>query len=203
MTTHITSSLPEAQIALSDPLSNDQVLSAIDQAGILIRPAQAADALAISQIRVAAWQAAYTPFMPEDFLKALDPTAHIESLQAKLAAPSRNYYLAIADQQKQSLGFYALGTPRFASKEHTVELWALNVAPRAWRSGLGFELMQDAITKATHFAYQRILLWCISENHAARGLYERCGFKNTGEIRSTSTLTGQPLHEVCYELQLN
>ncbi|STQ91510.1 GNAT family N-acetyltransferase [Iodobacter fluviatilis] len=134
----------------------------------IIRQAKASDALAISQIRVAAWQAAYTPFMPEDFLKALNPASQLESLQAKLTAPSRDFYLAIADQQNQSLGFYALGKPRFESSGNSAELWALNVAPSAWRSGLGFELMQDAITKAKHFAYQRILLWCISENHAAR-----------------------------------
>ncbi|NHQ85540.1 GNAT family N-acetyltransferase [Iodobacter sp. HSC-16F04] len=143
------------------------------------------------------------PFMPEDFLKALDPAAHLESLQTRLAAPSRDFYLAMADQQNQSLGFYVLGKPRFESSAHSAELWALNVAPRAWRSGLGFKLMQDAITMATHFAYQRILLWCITENHPARGLYERCGFKNTGETRSTTALTGHPLHEVCYELRLS
>jgi RimJ/RimL family protein N-acetyltransferase len=203
MIKHITSSLREAQVALSDLLSHPQALSVIEQTAILIRPAQVTDALAIGQIRIKAWQAAYTPFMPEHFLKALDPAAHIESLQVKLAAPSRDFYLAIADQQSQSLGFYALGKPRFESKEHSAELWALNVAPVAWRSGLGLKLMQDATAKAKYFAYQRILLWCISENHAARGLYERCGFKSSGETRSSSTLTGHPLHEVCYELQLN
>ncbi|MFC7419474.1 GNAT family N-acetyltransferase [Iodobacter arcticus] len=180
-----------------------QTLNTAKHAITVIRPAQAADAQAISQIRVAAWQAAYPPFMPKDFLKTLNPSAQLESLQARLSAPSRDFYLAIADQQNQSLGFYMLGKPRFESSENTTELWALNVAPSAWRSGLGFQLMQDAITKATHFAYQRILLWCISENHAARQLYERCGFKNTGETRSTTALTGHPLHEVCYELQLN
>jgi RimJ/RimL family protein N-acetyltransferase len=169
----------------------------------IIRQAKASDALAIGQIRVAAWQAAYAAFMPADFLAALDPAAHIESLQSKLSAPSRDFYLAMADQHNQATGFYLLGKPRFETTDNSAELWALNVAPNAWRSGLGLELMQDAIIKAKHFAYQRILLWCISENHAARGLYERCGFKNTGETRSSSTLTGHPLHEVCYELCLS
>ncbi|MEJ2792864.1 GNAT family N-acetyltransferase [Iodobacter sp. LRB] len=169
----------------------------------IIRQAQVADALAISQIRIAAWQAAYAPFMPDIFLKALKPDANLESLQTRLSTQTREFYLAIAGQQNQAQGFYLLGTPRFETTDNSAELWALNVAPGVWRSGLGFELMQDAITMATHFAYQRLLLWCITENHPARGLYERCGFKNTGETRSTTALTGHPLHEVCYELRLS
>lgn len=61
---------------------------------IAIRPALPTDAAVIGQIRVAAWQAAYTFFMPADYLAALDSSANIESLKLKLGDLSQHFYLA-------------------------------------------------------------------------------------------------------------
>lgn len=47
--------------------------------------------------------------------------------------------------------------------------------------------------------YATVELWCISGNNVARRLYEESGFKLTGQSRTTSNLTGNPLHELAYQ----
>ncbi|WP_293931583.1 GNAT family N-acetyltransferase [Iodobacter sp.] len=169
----------------------------------VIRPALPADAAAIGQIRVAAWQAAYTPFMPADYLAVLNPAANIESLRLKLENLSPHFYLALIEEAQEVAGFYLLGTPRFECPSHSAELWALNIAPHAWRKGIGKRLVMDAIASARRFSYQNIVLWCIAGNLGARQLYEQCGFRVNGQQKTDSQLTGHPLHEVCYALTLH
>jgi len=167
-----------------------------------IRPALPTDAAAIGQVRVAAWQAAYAKFMPYDYLAALDPSTNIEALKLKLEQLSPHFYLSIAEKAQQVVGFYLLGTPRFECTANTAELWALNIAPHAWRKGVGKRLVMDAIANARRFSHQQILLWCISDNLSARQLYEQCGFCVNGQQKTDSRLTGDPLHEICYALKL-
>jgi GNAT superfamily N-acetyltransferase len=123
---------------------------------IAIRPALPTDAAVIGQIRVAAWQAAYTFLMPADYLAALNSSANIESLKLKLGDLSQRFYLAVAEESQEVAGFYLLGTPRFECAANTAELWALNIAPHAWRKGVGKRLVMDAIANARRFSYRQI-----------------------------------------------
>lgn len=72
--------------------------------------------------------------------------------------------------------------------------------PLHWRRGAGKELVQQALVDARAQGFAAVELWCIHSNAAARGLYEACGFRASGAVRTTSHLTGYPLHEVSYRV---
>lgn len=165
-----------------------------------IRIATPDDAASIGAIRVAAWQAAYRGAMPDAYLDALDPGANLKGLRAALGAEPAPFTLRVVDDAEgQPVAFSIVGKPRYGAADpaSTMELWALNVYPLHWRRGAGKELVRQALVDAR--AQQGIALvelWCIHSNMAARRLYEACGFRASGEVRTTSHLTGYPLQEV-------
>jgi RimJ/RimL family protein N-acetyltransferase len=167
---------------------------------MLIRGASECDTEAIGLIRVRAWRAAYEAFMPVPFLAQLDPTANVAHWREKLSSQGREFSVNVAEHERTVVGFSVIGLPRYLAAPGAVELWSVNVDPSFWKRGVGSALVRGAIATARDYAYSRIELWCISGNMAARSLYAKCGFSETGRERTTSHLTGHPLHEVSYEL---
>lgn len=163
-----------------------------------IRLATPHDAAAIGDIRVAAWRQAYGAFMPAAFLAALDPSANLDALRLALESTPPPFRMTVAELDGACVGFAILGRPRYAAPESDAELWALNVRPAQWRSGVGRGLMSEALSQAGAQGFAAVELWCIEGNVPALHLYERCGFKRTGERRTTSSLTGHPLTELAY-----
>ncbi|WP_427914902.1 N-acetyltransferase family protein [Ramlibacter sp. MMS24-I3-19] len=165
---------------------------------MLVRAALPDDADAIGRIRVNAWRAAYRDYMPATYLAGLDASANLDALRATLRAPTPPYRATVIELGAELVAFSIVGPPRYPSKPGTLELWALNVEPGHWHKGCGKRLMEEALRRPPQRCELRMELWCISGNHAARRLYESCGFVRTGADRSTSTLTGHPLDEVAY-----
>lgn len=172
--------------------------SADVRALVNLRPAATEDAEAIGHIRVSAWRAAYRQFMSPHFLGTLDPSANLESLRQRLANPIDPFKVTVAERSGSVVGFSILGAPRYESSNEAVELWALNVLPEYWRQGIGHALTCAAIDRVLARGYSGIELWCIHGNTPAQAAYESCGFKLTGQNRSSSALTGQLLYEVLY-----
>lgn len=77
-----------------------------------IRLAIPADAKAIGQIRVAAWRAAYQPFMPLDYLESLNPSANLDSLSERLTNPTKEFMVFVAEDEGNAIGFSIIGAPR-------------------------------------------------------------------------------------------
>jgi len=175
----------------------------ICNAHVKLRPALESDAEAICRIRVSAWQAAYKKFMPGSFLDTLDPLTNIDSWREKLAQAIDGGIVSVADVDGSTVAFSVVGAPRYPVSERCTELWALNVHPDFWRQGIGRALVRRAIDTASLIGSQRLELWCIRGNLPARAAYENCGFAFTGRERSSSTLTGQPLHEVLYAKEIS
>lgn len=163
-----------------------------------IRPATPDDALAISNIRVAAWQGAYQPFMPAEFLSALNPEHGLNNWRERLSSPSESWVTSAAEEDGAVVGFVVVGKPRYEAQEDVAELWALNVHPSFWRRGIGHALTLHAADVAKSMHHTGIELWCIRGNIAAQSTYESCGFRITEQWRSTSHLMGSTLHEVLY-----
>lgn len=163
-----------------------------------IRQAVPSDAEAIGNLRVKAWQAAYSAFMPSHYLATLDSSANLDALRQRLEHPADNFILAVAETENMVVAFSILGTPRYESVSGCIELWALNVLPEFWRRGIGRSLTTNAITTASALKASRVELWCIKGNAPAQAVYESCGFTETGQERMTSSLTGHPLREALY-----
>ena len=165
-----------------------------------VRVATAEDAEAIGLVRVAAWRAAYRGFMPDAFLDSLDPGQNLEGLKTVLMSAEPPFQLQVAEKQGTVVAFTIHGPPRYVACPKTLELWALNVLPECWRQGVGRFLVRQVLNAARDAALTSVELWCIAGNAPALALYESMGFVPTGERRTTSGLTGHPLHEVAYAI---
>jgi GNAT superfamily N-acetyltransferase len=166
---------------------------------MLIRPANSLDAESVGEIRVAAWKRAYLKFMPAEYLESLDPTANLDALRSALESRPQPFLMTVAEVNSTCVGFSILGRPRYQAPESVAELWAMNVHPAHWRKGIGRRLVSVALSDARNQGYAMVELWCINGNNAACHLYEESGFTFTGQRRTTTNLTGNPLDELAYQ----
>jgi ribosomal protein S18 acetylase RimI-like enzyme len=164
----------------------------------MLRAAEAKDAKAIGIVRVAAWRAGYQKFMPEEFLAGLNPEENLPELEERLSAQSSDFNLTVAERHGEVVAFSIVGKPRYKTKAGTIELWALNVLPEYWRVGIGSSLVERAIKYSSVAGFGNIELWCIKGNAPAQKAYEKLGFIQSGQSRTTSQLTGHELHELHY-----
>lgn len=162
------------------------------------RDAEPKDAEAIGQVRVAAWRAAYQPFMPKEFLKAMDATRNLSELRTRLVNQNSHFTLSVAEECGQVVAFSIIGKPRYEAPPKTIELWAVNVLPEYWRRGIGTSLVKRAIAFSSFSGFNSIELWCIKGNTPAQETYKKLGFIESGRERSSSRLTGITLNELHY-----
>ena len=167
---------------------------------VSIRRARPSDSEAIGEIRVRAWQAAYPTFMPSAYLSALDPGANLDGLRKLISDDVPLPLVTVAELHGITCGFTLLGAPRMPRDGTTHELWALNVSPAHWRAGIATKLVERALSDANSSGAVEVELWCISGNIPAESLYRRCGFRRTGETRTTNHHTGIPLKETRFIL---
>lgn len=153
------------------------------------------DAEAIESIRVAAWKTAYSRFMPERFLSELDARKSVESLARRLSLSDKDFSITVAEHNEEVVGFCIVGKPRFETNSNVIELWALNVHPNFWRKSYGAKMTAHVLSSAKRSGFDAIELWCIKGNTPAESAYMQAGFLNTGRERTSSTLTGNPIHE--------
>ncbi|UZJ43206.1 GNAT family N-acetyltransferase [Marinimicrobium sp. C6131] len=165
---------------------------------MIFRKAESRDAESIGQVRVAAWRAAYQPFMPNEFLKTLNAANNLSELRARLANQNSDFTLSVAEECGQVVAFSIVGKPRYEAAPRTIELWAVNVLPEYWRRGIGTSLVERAIAFSSRSGFNSIELWCIKGNTPAQETYKKLGFIESGQERSSSRLTGITLHELHY-----
>lgn len=168
----------------------------------MLRNGLPSDAEAIENIRIAAWRSAYRDFMPASYLAKLEIQKNIDGLQQRLATQSVDFSVIVAEINSSVVGFMILGKPRYHTSNHSIELWALNVHPKYWRNGIGGQLIQKAIDSAKGLNVKSIELWCINGNLIAENAYKRAGFIAVGKQRTSSDLTGHPIHERLYVKKL-
>ena len=73
------------------------------------------------------------------------------------------------------------------------------VEPAFQGKGLGRALLAYVISKARTAGIKKIFLWVLQENLPARGFYEACGFRTTGQ---TGLIEGTQVVDMYYELRL-
>ena len=137
-----------------------------------VREASVGDALAIAQVHVASWHAAYRELIPASRLATF-------TVARRTAAWDRNLRLrsgirtAVFVDGDQVRGFAAVGPSRELAGWG--EIWALYVAPDAWGRGVGSALFADAIAALAAAGLRRVFLWVLEGNARALQFYQGNG----------------------------
>jgi GNAT superfamily N-acetyltransferase len=159
-----------------------------------VRPATTADAEAIAEIHVAAWQVAYRHAFPAEKLDALTPEERVERWRRNLEEQT----VFVADDGTTVIGWASAGRSREAEDEG--ELYGLYVAPEAWGRGAGRALI-GRVEEELAREHAEAILWVLEDNPRARRFYELAGWELDGG-RKRDVFLGVEVDEVRYRKAL-
>ncbi len=164
---------------------------------MIIRPALAADALAIAQTHVKSWQHAYASFLPASYLASLSVDARCKMWQAAIAKGAPK--VMVAEQNGRIAGFAAIGPSRDeGALPQDFEIWAIYLAPESWGQGIGGQLWHAVRDFSEQCGAQSVSLWVIADNTRALHFYEAHGFVRQADSLTRFELGGVSLQEVRY-----
>ena len=138
--------------------------------------------------------------MPAPFLAGLDAAVVAPAIEQGLRA---SLSVLVLEQDAAIVGFSAYGASRDPDAgPQTGEVIAINLAPAWWRRGLGRELLHETQQRLDARGCLDATLWVLHGNARARQFYETLGWRPDGVEKHDDTLTGFPLHEVRYRIDL-
>ena len=142
---------------------------------IRIREATIDDARAIAAVQVAGWHAAYRGLVPDAVLDGVTMAVR-EPAWVKNLAESSGPRTTVLERGGRVVAFGCFGPSRY--EEGLGEVWALYVAPEAWRTGAGRALLHEGLRSLD--AHPAVMLWVLEGNARAIRFYEACGFRLDG-----------------------
>ena len=163
---------------------------------MLLRPATAADALAIETIRVRGWRTAYRHVLPADALDGMPIDGG--RWRGRLESPPAGWSTFVAEGDGAVLGFAAVGPSR--DEPGIGELYAIYVEPDEWSTGAGRALLRRAEAELER-EYAEATLWVLEDNPRARRFYEIAGWAADG-ARKAEPRWGVRAPEVRYRKAL-
>ncbi|MHB8717452.1 MAG: GNAT family N-acetyltransferase [Candidatus Dormibacteria bacterium] len=150
---------------------------------VQIRPATVADAKGIAAVHIDAWQAAYRGIVPDIYLSRMDAGQRSSRWRERLSVAAPMTTVVVAAAGEEILGFGSCGPYRVTLDKDDAagvgEVYALYVAPRAWRQGLGSRLLAG-VEAALRANGTDTRLWVLSANPGARQFYEARGWRLDG-----------------------
>lgn len=144
---------------------------------ISLRPADPTDLAAVGLVHVESRRAAYAGLVPDEALDAVPPAAMGEWWTERYRWEGDTHRLTVAVAGPDVLGFSYLGPSELAGH---AELYAIHVLPAHQGTGVGRELMRDAVG---WFGTTPAVLWVVDGNTHARRFYERGGWTADGTTR--------------------
>lgn len=167
------------------------------------RAATVEDAPSIARVVVAAWRLAYADLLPKAFLDSLDP-ATIQARWQKNIATAAQQFRRVVTENGEVIGACSGGAIRSGDPSpKTAELYSINIHPDFWGQGVGAALLRSAELAMLELRFSDAMLWVLSGNVRAQRFYLTAGWQPDGEQRSTSHLTGTPLHELRFRAPLS
>ncbi len=187
---------------------------------VSLRPARPDDAPALAQVHWDSWVAAYRDVLPQASFDEL-PLARRERTWRRAAErmqlePAARTGLTLAESAGRVLGFASRGplritgngtgdggagdggvTPR--TDDVIGELYAIYLAPDAFRRGIGRALFEDSRAALREAGFASMRLWVLAPNRAAIAFYEAMG--GTRHESSTFTTHGVTIEEYCYHCE--
>jgi GNAT superfamily N-acetyltransferase len=147
--------------------------------GLHIRVALPSDADTIAHLHVTSWRTAYRGALSDAYLDGSIEAERGALWHDRLAQPSANQFVVIAESGGQPVGFacaYGAEDPDWGTF-----LDNLHVLPEFKRRGIGAQLMRAvAAWSARAYPGQGIYLWMLGSNQDARRFYARIGGEHAG-----------------------
>jgi ribosomal protein S18 acetylase RimI-like enzyme len=150
-----------------------------------IRRARPGEALALAEVHVRSWKAAFPGLLPQDYLDALCPEDRLGQWEEAVGAPGPWPVVLVADDGGKLLGFAAVGPTRDddADGSRVGELYMLYVDPEAFGGGVGAALHDSAVEELTDAGFAQATLWVLHSNVRARRFYETHGWAADGTTK--------------------
>ncbi len=168
----------------------------------LLRDAALADAGGIGRVHVRAWQAAYRGgLMPDEYLDALSISERTELWREALGqrlGPKRAR-LVSEDAAGAVTGFVLVGPEGGDDEAAAGQLFAINVDPEHWGTGVGAALHDAALERLRGFGFAGAVLWVHPDNERACRFYEARGWR-CDDVERREEIMGVEVPEVRYSI---
>ena len=164
---------------------------------VLVRRADPADALAIAEVRAAAWRDTYRGFVPDAYLDAMSPAKDAPRMaQALTGTRDRSGFVAVESGQGV-IGFGLCGPGRGGLAATPGEFYALYLLQAARGHGIGRRLMARLAGHLLRLGMEPAVALVMRENHGALAFYGRLGGRPIGE--AAFEIAGQSIVEVAMQ----
>lgn len=161
---------------------------------IEIRCARPADGDALGEIHAASWEASHAPFLRPDFaVQAVQERR--TRWHGRIAQGTGTILVAERDGRPLALSFLRPSEAR----PGLAEIYSFYCHPDGWGSGVAAALMTGTLEQARHDGCPRVHLWTLRDTPQSRRFYTKCGFTESGAVRSHDYGDGNPLDQVEYE----
>jgi GNAT superfamily N-acetyltransferase len=165
---------------------------------VLVRPGTPADAIAIADVHVRSWQAAYRGIVVDAVLESLKPEDRVSDLRGWLSSPG--WY--VLEDRGGTIGFANAGRSRDEGASPAVaEVTTFYLDPTQWRRGGGRVLLERVLADLRGDGFLTATLWVLEDNERGRRFYEALGWTTDGG-RKTVDLGPQTLTEIRYRRDL-
>jgi GNAT superfamily N-acetyltransferase len=164
---------------------------------VLLRPAAESDPIRVGVLHQRSRLAAYAGFLPVDVLEARSAESFGEWWAERWRWEQETHRMTVAEVGGELAGFSYVGP---SEAPGAAELYAIHVDPAHVGTGVGRELMIQALKDLPTIGGDRAVLWVLAENHQARTFYESGGWHPDGATR-TEPINGIPVPQLRYEHQ--
>ncbi|MFC4070805.1 GNAT family N-acetyltransferase [Actinoplanes subglobosus] len=161
---------------------------------VLLRPVDDADLIAVGALHHRSRAAAYADLVPPETFTARGPEAMSAWWVERWRWERETHLMTVAEADGELAGFTYVGP---SETDGAAELYAIHLAPERVGSGIGRQLMVNALEQLATFGVDRAVLWVLADNPVARRFYERGGWTADGATR-VAPVNDQPLAQLRY-----
>jgi GNAT superfamily N-acetyltransferase len=160
-----------------------------------IREATLADAEGIARVHTDSWQTSYRGILPDNVLDRIDVGQRTASRRQILSRREGFHLVAYDLTHGDIVGLCDAGASR-RSVPQQGEVYAIYLAHRAKRHGLGQEMFDRVKAWLVANQMPSMIVWVLENNHHARRFYEAQGGIPGGRLRTA--VAGHPVVELSY-----
>ncbi|WP_422773303.1 GNAT family N-acetyltransferase [Plantactinospora sp. WMMC1484] len=154
---------------------------------IILRPAVAADLMAVGDLHHRSRAAAYRDIVPAEALATVSGEMMGRYWSERWSYERDTHLMTVAERDGRLAGFTYLGphdpTEPDSAGTDVGELYAIHLDPAEQGRGTGRALMVDALARLRAQGWRRAVLWVLVDNTHARDFYVRGGWAPDGAER--------------------